>query len=240
MLTLFAYTLPALAVARLVAASLRRRPQLAHKIFDWLRRMGRRRLYPVMVLGMFASMFSTFNASNVHPFDVLYRQLPIALPGMLILCFCHTLMLLSWLDEAGFRIETTGRGTGSLHIHRDLDKAGTRAFVRWLPVALAECHRMGMHSVNLVSPLLRDTHRTARLMAAIEALQISFEGTPLIMTTRTIRGVPMVGPAAWSYWRHYGRFQLPVRTGQWGSGKKLLACIWRPQSGLQVSIKRGI
>lgn len=236
-LTLCVYTIPAIAAARLVASAVRHHAPLARQIFDWLRRVGRRRLLPVMAIGIFAAMFSTFDAPTVHPLEVLWQRLPAALPGMMILCACHTLMLLSWIDECGFRTETTSRGTGSLHIHRDLDKAGTRAFLHWLPGALTDCHRMGMHTVDLVSPLLHDTQRADRLMAAIDKLQISVDGIPLLMSTRKIRGLPMVGPAAWSYWRRYGRFQLPVRSGEWGVGRKLLARVWRPQSGLQVALR---
>jgi hypothetical protein len=236
-LTLCVYMIPAIAAAHLVAPAIRKHAALARQIFDWLRRVGRRRLMPVMVLGIIAAMFSTFDSPTVHPLDVLWQRLPAALPGIMILCACHALMLLSWIDEAGFRIETTGRSSGSLHIHRDLDKAGMRAFLHWLPGALTDCHRMGMHTVDLVSPLLHDTQRADRLMAAIGKLQISVDGIPLLMSAQKIRGLPMVGPAAWGYWRRYGRFQLPVRSGEWGAGRKLLARVWRPQSGLQVMLR---
>ncbi|WP_186019528.1 hypothetical protein [Burkholderia gladioli] len=236
-LTLCSYVLPPIVGARLVARNVRRHEALARGIFGWVRRLGRRRLLPVMALGVFAAVFSTFDSPTEHPVDELWQRVPAALPGMLILCACQTLLLLSWIDEGGFRIETTGRDSASLHVHRDLDKVGTRAFVLWLPGALLHCHSMGMHTVSLVSPLLHDTSRVDRLMAAIHALELRVDGTNLLVDTRKIRGSPMVGPFAWSYWRRYGRFQRPVRRGEWGMWRKLIARVWRPQSGLQVQVR---
>ncbi|KAF1060754.1 hypothetical protein LvStA_04029 [Burkholderia gladioli] len=237
MLTLCVYVLPAIAGGRVVALNVRRRGALARGIFVWVRRLGRRRLLPVMAIGIFAAMFSTFDSPTEHPVDVLWQRLPAALPGMLILCICYALMRLSWIEEDGFQIETTGRDSASLHVDRELDKVGARAFMLWLPGALLDCHRMGMHRVNLVSPLLHDTRRADRLMAAIDALELHVDGTNLLVDTRKIRGSPMVGPFAWSYWRRYGRFQRPVRCGEWGMRRKLIARVWRSQSGLQVQVR---
>jgi hypothetical protein len=231
------YSIPAVSAAYPIARWVRRHASFANRVFAWLRRAGRRSLYPFMVGGIFVCVFSVFDAPTVHPVDVLWQRLIVALPGMAVLCGCQTLMLLSWLDEGGFLIETTGRGTGSLHIHRKLDKVGTRAFLRWLPRALAECHRMGMHSVCLVSPLLHETHRVERLMAVINEMQISVDGLGLSMSAQKISRTPMVGPAAWGYWCRYGRFQLPMLNGGSGIGRRLLARVWRRQSGLQVTYR---
>ncbi len=223
------------ALAHPVAAVIRRRyPATAMVVFEFLRRMGREKLLIPMACVLPLGTVWSIQETSAHPLDIVLRHLPDALPFMVLFWAGTTVSLLSWFDDGGFRIETTRRGRGSLHIHRRLDKIGLKAFEHWLPGALMRCHEMGMTTVEMNSPLLCNERRLDRLIARLEKLETSSFGIDLSLKVERIWRLPLIWPAAWRFWREFGRYRQEVRLGRWPLWRQILARFWWPQRGVRI------
>lgn len=183
----------------------RRTPVLARRIFDVLCWIDRRWVLLFLFGAGLAVDMPTVSDSGAPVAYILRAHWLLYCVAGFTVWLSSLALRLSYIDEGGFRLETTARGMMEVHIHRRLTAASMKEFNVWLADVLPKCVDDGVLRVRMASHLIWEERRRTQLANMVRKYAV-------VERVELDRAFPMVPPTTISYWIRYG-FRRDGRKG---------------------------